>query len=696
MPTRRPLRYTVPALLFVVGTIIIVFYYLNDARLMDQRLHREAERELRVVGALTGGDVEASFRVNDSAGARAAMERLGSNRRIASAALVNVDGKVMLSNRSGLAGRRVTDAMPGIPDSFIRHAIDSQRIVIEHDDRPPAVYGSFPIRMRRLPESFLPTDAGRLLVDYDLSEVRAWSLYNLRLRTIPYAVVLMAICVGLWLFFRRALLVRINRLAAATRAIAKGDYSMRPEVGGGDEIADLADDFRTMAESLRQHSSRLVFLSGHDSLTFLLNRAGFEAELDNQIRALRHSDTRMLLCYLDIDGFRVINDTKGHAAGDELLEQVAHMLRDAMPEEALLARTAGDEFAVLNEIPAGMDIDEAVRHCRPHVRDFRFQWQDESFPVRFTVGAVMVDARTPDAAKALSLADAACFAAKERTHDRLMVWKPGDRELEVKHGQMRWVSRIQSALDEKRFVLFAQEIRKVAAKGDDGLHLELLVRMKEPNGRLISPDRFLPAAERYRLVGQIDRFVVSHAIDTLAAHPQLLERLEMCAINLSGLSLGNRSLVELVSAGLRSTPGLLPEQLCFEVTETAAVTQLDVAARFIHELKGLGCRFALDDFGSGVSSFGYLKNLPVDFIKIDGLFIRGVHESAMDRAIVRSINDIAHEMGMRTIAEFVESREIMRELGKMGVDYMQGHGIGRAVPLEEYIEKTLPRQVSGT
>lgn len=675
----RPLRYTVPSMILVVGTMLMAFYYINESRMTERRLRDDAESDLRLMAAFTAGDLEIAFRTGEPREARAAIERLAGNRQVDVALLATGTGRILYSTQARLAGTSLDELEDPRLQALFDDALQADDVITRHWQDPDVTAGAFPVSMRTDPSSFLPQETGWLVIRTDLSGLTARYAQELRQRLLPYALALALLSLLLVLFFRATLLRRINRLTIATRKFAKGDFSDRPDIGEGDELSDLAAEFRAMADHLQRHTEELDFLSTHDGLTGLLNRRGFEYHLVNVMAHVRHSGGAYLLCYLDIDGFRVVNDTQGHLAGDSLLRDVAMCLREGLPAGVALARLAGDEFATLLPAPPDGDARGAAQGLQDLVRDFRFEWEDNLYRVTFNIGVVSVDRQSDSAERALSLADAACYAAKEDHHTRIKVWDRAEDELAEHHGEMHWVSRIQSALDGDLFELFAQRI--FPARGRGGLRLELLIRMRDRDGALVSPDRFLPAAEHYGLVSQIDRWVVRHAFRYFRRHPSALDELTMCAINLSALSLGDQTLVDLVAEELERPGGLRANQICFEVTETAAVTNLSVASSFMKDLQRLGCHFALDDFGSGVSSFGYLKNLKVESIKIDGLFVRGVLEDTTDLAIVRSINDIAHEMGMSTVAEFVESKALAKEMRRIGVDYLQGNGLARAQPL---------------
>lgn len=329
------------------------------------------------------------------------------------------------------------------------------------------------------------------------------------------------------------------------------------------------------------------------------------------------------------------------------------------------------------------EAERVANALRRTIEDFRFVWEKQVFGIGVSIGVVPIQGAGQTVSSILSAADAACYAAKDRGRNRIHIYHEGDVELARRHGEMRWVTRIQTALEENRFELARQPIVSLSDSADADSHYELLLRMRDEDGDIVLPDAFLPAAERYNLSVRLDRWVVREAFRLLTSDPKHLERLFLCSINLSGVSLADEDFLIFVTTELAST-GLPPGKVCFEITETAAIANLSGAMRFMEVLRRVGCRFALDDFGSGLSSFAYLKSLPVDFLKIDGVFVKDIIEDPIDRELVRSINEIGHVMGKRTIAEFVESKEILAVLGEIGVDYVQGFELGKP--------KLLPRR----
>jgi diguanylate cyclase (GGDEF)-like protein/PAS domain S-box-containing protein len=434
--------------------------------------------------------------------------------------------------------------------------------------------------------------------------------------------------------------------------------------------------------SEREFVARLSWQASHDALTGLVNRREFEARLGNALDKLSHQVGQHCLMFLDLDQFKIVNDTCGHAAGDQLLKQTSALLQDSLGSDGLLARLGGDEFGVLLEdchASSALEISERIRLA---VQELRFVWNGCAFAISVSIGLAHV-AEAGAVEEALRAADMACYMAKEKGRNRVQLYHPSDSELVQRVGEMAWVQRIRNGLDEQRFCLFAQEIRALSGDESDHSHIEFLLRLRDEDGKLVQPGSFMPAAERYGLMPLIDRWVVRNAFALLASRLNSSEpaQLSSCAINLSGATFSDEDFVDYVR-GQFEIYRVPPEMICFEITETSAIANLPSAKSFIQALKKLGCRFSLDDFGTGMSSFSYLKHLPVDFIKIDGCFVTGVLNSRIDRAMVESIVHIARVMGKSTVAEFVESDEILEALREIGVDYAQGYAIGKPVPFE--------------
>ena len=431
-----------------------------------------------------------------------------------------------------------------------------------------------------------------------------------------------------------------------------------------------------------QLSKELSYQATHDSLTGLVNRREFEARIEYALEGTWRNGKEHAICYLDLDQFKVINDTCGHVAGDELLRQVANVLRVKVRASDTIARLGGDEFGLLMENCPLAQSQRVAESFRAAIEDFQFVWDDKRFRVGVSIGLVPINGESASVTEVLQQADTACYAAKDLGRNRVHIYLRDDEALTKRHGEMQWVTKIQAALESDQFRLYVQPIVPVVGARNRYEHYEVLIRMIDDRGVEVPPGAFLPAAERYNLAPQVDRWVVSHLLEWAAQNPHEFARFDMCSVNLSGLTLVDESFLGYVINQLRAAR-VPSSKICFEITETAVISNLSQATRFISTLKALGCFFALDDFGSGLSSFAYLKHLPVDYLKIDGMFVRDIHTDPLDRALVRSINDVGKVMGKRTIAEFVENDEIMRVLAEVGVDYAQGYGVGKPFPLAQ-------------
>jgi diguanylate cyclase (GGDEF)-like protein/PAS domain S-box-containing protein len=432
--------------------------------------------------------------------------------------------------------------------------------------------------------------------------------------------------------------------------------------------------FHDVSEA-RELNRRLSYHASHDVLTGLVNRREFENRMERALKSAKARETSYALCYLDLDQFKIVNDTCGHSAGDALLGQVGALLKSKVRWRDTLARLGGDEFAILLE---SCSLDEALRTAeslREAVRNFKFTWEERTFRLGASVGVVPLSIDNADVASVLSAADSACQAAKQAGRNRVHSFEENDIDLMRRRRETQWAARINAALEEGRFELFRQSI--LPLKGDEtGAHYEILLRMRDEAGKIVTPNNFMMAAEHYGITPNIDRWVIENAFRWLVSDADEREKLALCAINLSGLSLGDDKFLPFVIDQL-SRSGLDATKICFEITETAAIASISQANRFIKALKDQGCKFALDDFGTGLSSFGYLKQFPVDFLKIDGSFVKEMLRDPIDREMVRSINEIGHLTGKHTIAEFAENAEIINMLRTLGVDYAQGYGISQ-------------------
>lgn len=446
-----------------------------------------------------------------------------------------------------------------------------------------------------------------------------------------------------------------------------------PSASGGMDGALLVFEDCTRFSLL---SEELAYRSSHDPLTGLLNRDEFERRVNAALAEARGGGARHLLCYIDLDQFKVVNDTHGHFAGDELLRQIAGVFRACLRPEDALARLGGDEFGILlggRSLEQGRPVFEAVLES---ARVNRFVWEGQSYGTTVSMGVVPLTAHTLNSVRALAEADAACFAAKDAGRDRVRIANADDEAVK-RHNQMSLVSKISRALDHNLFTLHYEDVVKTSAPGEV-VYRELLVRMKGDSGELLPAAEFIAAAERYSLMTALDRWVVQAAMLGIA---KLGSDGVIYAINVSGLSLSDDKFLNYVISRF-DTFGVAPEQVCFEITETAAISHMVGARHFIEKLSDIGCRFALDDFGSGMASFSYLRNLPVHFIKIDGSFVRSMLGNSLDHGMVETINRLGHEMGLRTIAEHVQDLALLEPLRAIGVDWVQGHAIAKSRPFE--------------
>jgi diguanylate cyclase (GGDEF)-like protein/PAS domain S-box-containing protein len=430
----------------------------------------------------------------------------------------------------------------------------------------------------------------------------------------------------------------------------------------------------------------LSYQASYDALTGLINRSEFERRVERLIESTNHSKSLHALCFLDLDQFKVVNDTCGHIAGDELLRQIGKQLLSTVRSHDILARLGGDEFGLLLENCSLAQAQRTANVMLEGINDFRFFWEGLEFRVGVSIGLSEINESTVNYTELFRYADAACYMAKELGRNRIHVHKPEDAELAKRHGEMQWVPRINEALEQNRFILYAQTIEPLGEK--TGIHCELLLRMLDDDGSIIPPNAFLPAAERYGLIREVDAWVVNAALQLLASHPEFLQQVHLVSINLAGPSVDSTDFLDSVVASITAL-GIDASKICFEITETAAISNLNAAKIFISKLRSLGCQFALDDFGSGLSSFRYLKTLPVDYLKIDGMFVKDMIDDPIDYAMVKSINEIGHVMEMQTIAEFVESDAIKRKLIEIGVDCAQGYGIGKPEPFTQLLNGQL-------
>lgn len=476
-----------------------------------------------------------------------------------------------------------------------------------------------------------------------------------------------------------------EEIAVAAMKAGAHDYVMK------DNLARLVP---AVSRELREAKSRgarreaeetIRHLAYHDALTGLANRHQFEVSLKKAVAQVTDGSVQHALLYIDLDQFKLVNDTCGHTAGDQLLKQLSVLLQGTLRDTDVLARLGGDEFGLVIYDVTAKQAQRIAEKLLESIKNFRFLWEGKSFAVGASIGVVEMTPRYKEPSDVLVAADMACYAAKERGRNQVHFYREDDSELLRKHGEMKWVSRIPDAMEHDRFVLHAQPIVPLSGELNTGeTYCELLIRMKNGSQDLVYPGAFIPAAERFNMMSSLDRWVIDNAFSLVAngiTTGSVQKTKHTAFINLSGASLSDETLYTFIRDRL-SYYGLRPGNICFEITETAAIADLATALRFIEAVKREGCLVALDDFGAGLSSFSYLRAIPADFIKIDGAFVRGILHDPMSTAIVESIHRIARVAGLKTIAEHVETLEVLDQLRRIGVDFAQGFAIACPEPFE--------------
>ncbi|NQZ07938.1 MAG: EAL domain-containing protein [Algicola sp.] len=462
-----------------------------------------------------------------------------------------------------------------------------------------------------------------------------------------------------------------------------GLMSMRLSSGATDEEEEYIQGAVVDITEKHQAYQKLAYMATHDPLTGMLNRSEFEKKLYDALAELKETEEPSTMLYLDLERFKLINDTSGHTAGDSFLRQIGDQLKSVLKEQGILARLGGDEFAILLPGINGNEAFVIAYRIIEAIKEFRFLWEERIFTVGVSIGMKELSNDDSSLAQIFTSADAACFIAKEKGRNRIHIYSEQDSELKQHQSQMEWISVINDALDKDKFILYHQCIISID-NIDEPIHYEILLRMRDEENNIIPPDTFIPAAERYNLMTNIDRWVIRSYFRWLSQNPAHMKELGMCSINLSGTSIADPHFKDSVQELF--VEFLIPHaKICFEITESMAIINLNATLEFVNLFKNLGCKFSLDDFGTGFSSYGYLKNLPVNFVKIDGSFVKDLMVDPIDRAMVNSINEVAKAIGMETVAEFVESDAILQELRVIGVDYAQGFGIHRPSPLSHLV-----------
>jgi len=535
-------------------------------------------------------------------------------------------------------------------------------------------------------------------------------LSSLTLQTLKQDLIVKLILIGLlglllsafiaWMIGRN-ITKPIQEIANAVNKVGEGIFSQTITENSSGELKVLQKGFNSMSLSLRhayehmqerihEATAMLRHQAEHDDLTGLINRREFEVRLERCLKVAHENNIQHVFCYMDLDQFKLVNDTCGHNAGDELLRQISALFANKMRDRDTLARLGGDEFGLLLENCSLADANQITDKLLKMVRDYRFVHEDKVFNIGISIGLVVVNASFNTISDIMHAADAACYSAKNAGRNQSFLYSHADIETVRRQTAVEAVSDITAEIDDNRFMLYCQPIVPLSSQASgvqEQHHYEILIRKVGLEGEISLPTTFIPSAERYHLMPNIDRWVIKN---TFAAYRKLLDiSHEKCnylfSINLSGTSLGDKSFLGYIREHF-AIYAIPPSAICFEITETAAIVNLKNTINLFTALRKTGCKFALDDFGSGMSSFMYLKNFEVDYLKIDGSFVKEMHENKIDHAMVRSIHSIAEALNIKTVAEFVENDEILRELKMIGVHYGQGIRLGEPVVLKKLIE----------
>ena len=491
----------------------------------------------------------------------------------------------------------------------------------------------------------------------------------------------------------------IQEIARAINKVGEGVFTQKIVENSSGELRTLQLGFNSMSQSLQkgydhmqekihEATTMLRHQAQHDDLTGLINRREFETRLDRCLKGVHEYHAQHMFCYLDLDQFKLVNDTCGHVAGDELLRQISTLFANRLRDRDTFARLGGDEFGLLLENCSLHDANQINNDLLKLVRDYRFIYEDKIFNIGVSIGVVVINSDFENTSDIMHAADLACYSAKQAGRNQSFLYSAGDVEVGQLHTAAEAISDITNEIDDGRFRLYCQPIVPLSSQMTQQQHFEILIRKVSPDGKITLPIAFIPSAERYRLMPNIDRWVIKN---TLAAYRELLDKsFEKCdyifSINLSGTSVSDKSLLGYIREQF-SIYAVPPQNICFEITETSAIVNLKNTINLFAALRSLGCSFALDDFGSGMSSFTYLKHFEVDYLKIDGSFVKEMHLNPIDHAMVRSIHSVAEAMNIKTVAEFVENEIILKELKTIGVHYGQGYYLGAPKPVKDLIEK---------
>ena len=688
--TRVIILGTIPALLFAM--ILAGYAISNVFGVLNQSL---SDRGRIIAGQLAPAAEYGVISGNKQTLQRLAQKALSSEQDLITVLIVDNDNRML-----ALSGREIpiatieklNDLNELKLENGIIFASPIYRSVVEIDDFSSAT------EVEKAPK----INQSELVIGYVYVELSNLSLQNLKQDLIAkmllislFGLVLSAL-IAWWI--GRNITKPIQEIAFAVNKVGEGLFAHTIIENSSGELKTLQKGFNSMATSLKNAyevmqdkindaTSMLSHQAQHDDLTGLINRREFELRLERNLKSVHENGVQHVFCYLDLDQFKLVNDTCGHSAGDELLRQVSVLLANRMRDRDTLARLGGDEFGLLLENCSLSDANQITNALLKLVRDYRFIHEDKIFNIGVSIGIVVVNADFENVSEIIHAADMACYSAKNAGRNQSFLYSHGDVEVKQRRSAVEAISDITDEIDDEQFMLYCQPIVPLTSSDSQQHHYEVLIRKISLDGNIMLPVTFIPSAERYMLMPNIDRWVIR---TTFATYRQLLDiSHEKCnyvfSINLSGTSLGDKSLLSYIREQF-IIYAIPPQSICFEITETAAIVNLKNTISLFSALRKLGCSFALDDFGSGMSSFMYLKNFEVDYLKIDGSFVKDMDTNKIDHAMVRSIHSVAEAMNIKTVAEFVENKAILKELKSIGVHYGQGLYLGEPVPIKKLIE----------
>ena len=684
---------TIPALLFAI--ILVGYAITNIFGVLDQSLE---DRGKVIASQLAPAAEYGVISGNSQVLQRLVQQALSNEQDLRTVMVVDSQGLTLaLSGRElpkALITKIINEKLEQIPqEKGIIFTFPIYRSLVEIDD-----FSNLSSKELEQKMSYIPERIGQVYVELSnqtLQNIKQDLIVKIFLTAI-FGLILSGLLA--WKLGRN-ITKPIQEIAQAVNRIGEGVFSHTIMENSSGELKTLQKGFNSMSSSLKHAydgmqekindaTSMLRHQAQHDDLTGLINRREFEVRLERCLKSVHENNAQHIFCFLDLDQFKLVNDTCGHSAGDELLKQVSILLANKMRERDTLARLGGDEFGLLIENCTLVDANQINNALLKTIRDYRFIHDDKIFNIGVSIGVVVINQSFENVSEIIHAADLACYSAKSAGRNQSFLFNPGDVEVVRQRSAVESISDITDEIDDEQFMLYCQPIVPITSVATQVQHYEILLRKIDLDGKIILPTTFIPSAERYHLMPNIDRWVIKNVF---LAYQKLLEiNAEKCnyifSINLSGTSLGDKSLLNFIQ-DMFIKYSIPPESICFEITETAAIVNLKNTILLFSALRKLGCSFALDDFGSGMSSFTYLKNFDVDYLKIDGTFVKEMHINKIDHAMVRSIHSVAEAMNIKTVAEFVENEAILSELKSIGVHYGQGLYLGAPVTVNGLIER---------